>query len=192
MTCLVAIGGHTGTGKTTLAYGLQRTVNVLKKAIIVEDDQVRRELLRVDLRHTLCDEDYATSVSSAVVDEIKKRTMEALLHDIPVINASGFFAESSRQAVQKLAEGLHKKFIGLWLVAPVDVMKLRIAKRIRERQSLQQLTLEQGHASDADEAVIDKFGDIGSPESPQWNIMDASIPAQELLTTAAACISRSK
>ena len=184
MTSLIAIGGHTGTGKTTLAYGLLRTVGALNNAVIVEDDQVRRELLGVGLDRTLCDEDYMPSISAKVVEIIERRTTETLSRNIPVINASGFFTESSRQAVQKLAESLHKKFIGLWLVAPVDVMKARIAKRLDERRTGQRLTLEQGHASDADQTVLAKFGNLGLPQSPAWNIIDASVSAQDLLAAA--------
>lgn len=190
MAYLVAIGGHTGTGKTTLAYGLQRSVDSLKNAVIVEDDQVRRELLGADLNRTLGNEDYAPSVSEKVVDEIKRRTVEALMCDQSVINSSGFFAEPSRQVVQKLAEDLHKKFVGIWLIAPTEVMKERVSKRFLERQSLKQLTLEQGHASDADEAVIDKFGDLGLPESAEWIVVDSSVSAQELLNIVTKHISK--
>ncbi|MCL2470076.1 MAG: AAA family ATPase [Alphaproteobacteria bacterium] len=188
MTCLVALGGHVGTGKTTLAYGLRRTVGILKNAVVMDDDQVRREVLGVDLKYVFCDDDYTEAISARITGEIERRTVEALSRDIPVINASGFFTETARQAVQKLAEGLHKNFIGIWLIAPRHVMKERIVQRVLERQSLSQLVLERGHASDADEGVIGKFEDLGLPASPAWIVMDASISAQDLL--AAVCETR--
>ena len=184
MTHLIAIGGHTGTGKTTLAYGLQKSVPFLRSALLLDDDQIRREQLGFDLAHTLYDTAYAPSVSARVTEEITRRTITALKNAIPVINPSGFFAETSRKAIEQLAIDLGINFIGLWLVAPKETMKQRIAQRLNERKTLQTLALEQGHASDADETVIDKYGDIGTPQSPNWKILNATLPKESLLTAA--------
>lgn len=188
MSYLVAIGGHTGTGKTTLAYGLRRTVICLSEAVILDNDQVRREVLGADLKTVLQDKDYTPEVSAHVLDVIAQKTKESLLQKIPVINCSGFFFREEREALPALAVSSGAKLIGIWLVAPQAVMRERITKRLSERAKLETLSLEDGHASDACHGVIDKFGDIGVPEGDEWTILDASISADTLRARASLLV----
>lgn len=181
---LIAIGGHTGTGKTTLAYALRETSPILHGFIILEDDLVRRELLGASLADTLDDKAYTDEVSARVSASIEQRTLEALAQGTGVINASGFFSEAARPAIAKLAADHGSIFIGLWLIAPRAVMEERINRRLLEREKGIGLKVEDGHASDACVAVIDKFGDIGAPNDAQWHKIDAGQMKNEVLAAA--------
>ncbi len=181
---LIAIGGHTGTGKTTLAYALREALPILREAVILEDDLVRRELLGASLADTLDDKAYTDDVSARVSASIEQRTLEALAQGTSVINASGFFSEAARPAIAKLAADHGAIFIGLWLIAPRAVMEERINRRLIEREKGVELRVEDGHASDACVAVIDKFGDIGLPNDARWHTVDAACPKDEVLAYA--------
>lgn len=157
---------------------------ILHGAVILEDDLVRRKLLGASLADTLDDEAYTDEVSARVSALIEQRTVEALAQGTSVINASGFFSESARPAIAKFASAHGAIFVGLWLVAPRAVMEDRINQRLHERKKGVCLRPEDGHASDACVAVIDKFGDIGVPNDEQWHKIDARRPKDEVLAEA--------
>lgn len=189
MKILIAIGGHTGTGKTTLAYKLKKECPFLQESIIIEDDAVRRDILKIGLNKRLSDEDYSEEISGQVTKEIEKRTSHALSSKNPVINSSGFFSETTQKGVECMADAAGAKFVGLWLNASFDEMRKRIRKRVEERSDNKDLSLEKGHASDADEGVIDKFGNLPTPSS-LWHVINANISEEELLHVALETIQK--
>jgi adenylylsulfate kinase-like enzyme len=65
---LLAIGGHTGTGKSSLAHRLSAAVPFLREALVMDMDQVRREVLGYDLRVVMKPEDYSDEVTGRVRD----------------------------------------------------------------------------------------------------------------------------
>ncbi len=184
MPLLLAIGGHTGTGKSTLAHALRRECPVLRGAFVIDIDQARREMLGYDLKTVMKPEDYADEVTERARAQMDDKIAAALKEGRSVIDASGFFAENGREHIEKLASDYGADFVGLWLVVPLEAMKSRIEKRLAGRQKGVGLSLEEGHASDACLGVIDKFGDIGQPQSKAWTILDASGSAEEVLKKA--------
>ena len=136
MAVLLAIGGHTGTGKTTLAYRLRKECPALKTALIIEDDEIRRELLGIGLGQVMSDTDYSEDVSRNVLEDIKIKTAGALSSGISVINSSGFFSSAAQGAVEDMAKDASAPFAGLWLTASRPKMEERIAKRNKVNNSL--------------------------------------------------------
>lgn len=181
MTMLIAIGGHTGTGKTTLAYALREAYPRLADALIVEDDQIRREILAKTLREKMNNEDYHPDVTVRVRQKIDATIRQTLLSGRIVIDSSGFFIKEQRHAIEALAQECAATFIGLWLVAPRSVMEARIEKRMQEREEGANLSVEKGHASDACLGVIDKYGDLPLPTSNLWTVIDSEAPVDKLL-----------
>lgn len=178
---LIAIGGHTGTGKTTLAYALRDAFPFLHDALMIEDDQIRREMLARSLRERLNSEDYHPDVSIRVREKIDQTIQEALQKGQIVIDSSGFFKKEQRRAIEDLAQSCAVPFVGLWLVASRSVMEERIEKRMQERDDGHDLSVERGHASDACLGVIDKFGELPAPTSGAWTIIDSEAPIDKLL-----------
>lgn len=181
MTLLVAIGGHTGTGKTTLAYAMREAFPQLRDALVIEDDQVRREMLARSLREKLKNEDYHPDVTARVREKIDATIRKALESGRPVIDSSGFFKKEQRHGIEALAGLCAVPFIGLWLVAPRSVMEARIEKRMQERETCADLSVECGHASDACLGVIDKYGDLPLPASAAWTVIDSDLPIERLV-----------
>lgn len=186
---LIAIGGHTGTGKSTLAHRLLAVVPFLREALVMDMDQVRREVLGYDLRVVMKPEDYSDEVTGRVRDLMNGRIAAALGTGRNVIDASGFFPESERRNIENLAGRCGASFVGLWLIASRDVLEQRINKRLAEREDREVLSFEAGHASDACPGVLDKFGDIGVPESKSWTLLDASGTMEDVLGKAVECVS---
>lgn len=181
---LIAIGGHTGTGKTTLAFALGRECPFLKEALILDLDQVHREMLGLGLAVDMKPEDYAPEAMARVRSVIDEKVAEALRAGRNVIDASGFFEEASRESAEKLAESCDAHFAGFWLVASGETMRRRIEKRLMERKSGAALSVEKGHASDACAGVLEKFGDIGVPKSKNWFVLQADKGSKEVLDEA--------
>ncbi|HBM91180.1 MAG TPA: hypothetical protein DD400_04825 [Rhodospirillaceae bacterium] len=181
MTFLIAIGGHTGTGKTTLAYAMRQVCEPLAECLIVEDDQMRRASLVRSLREKMKPEDYGTEINQEIRGKLDATIRGALEEGLPVIDSSGFFKSSSRRHIEDLARECSVPFIGLWLVAPRSVMEERIRKRMEERDNGRDFSVEKGHASDACIGVIDKFGDLGVPASQAWITIDTEGTLEQTL-----------
>jgi predicted kinase len=180
----LAIGGRVGTGKTTLAYALKNTIPDLFQAEVLDGDVVRRELLGYDLRHIMQDADYTPEVTARVVTEIQRRAGAFLQRGTSVIEPSGFCAPEDRVNVEGFAKQCDAHFMALWLAAPDEVVLERINKRLAEREQLPTLCKEQGHASDACPAVLDKFAHLLPPEAgdPVWRTVQAQGDKATVLT----------
>ncbi|MDD2325109.1 MAG: ATP-binding protein [Alphaproteobacteria bacterium] len=168
---LLAIGGATGAGKTTLAYRLAKEHPAFKGALVVEGDQMRRKLLGYDLKTAMPPEAYTDEVSLRVRRGLDALILETLAEGRAVIDASGFWGEESRRAIEALAERGGASFIGLWLDVPRDELERRILKRLGERATASDLTIEKGHASDACLGVLDKFGVPLPPDTKSWTVL---------------------
>lgn len=184
MPYLIAIGGHTGTGKSTLAYALRRAVAASQRAVVMEEDHARRELLGYDLSVIMKPKDYTEEVTQRVRAFMDGEIMDALTKGQTVIDASGFFSEGGRQHIEALAVQYKARFVGLWLVAEESVLRERLEKRFAQRVKGGPLSLEEGHASDACPAVLDKFGELGVPTSKAWMLIKADGPAASVLEEA--------
>jgi len=169
---LIALGGLTGVGKTTLAYALQRDVVELREALIFDEDQVRRELRGHDLRITMTDADYAPEVTVKVRAHMDQLTRDALEKGITVIDSSGFWREAGRAHVAALAASCGVTFVGFWLYAPLDILEARIQRRLDERANLPVLSQARGHASDACPLVLQKQTNTTLPLAGEgWNLI---------------------
>ena len=175
MSLLIALGGPTGAGKTTLAYGLKRQVPWLAEALIVEGDQVRRQMLGYDLRYKMTDEDYTQEVTERVSSKLAEMIREALTQGRNVIDASGFWSAESRERIESLARSCRADFIGFWLDVPHDVLEARIIQRLAEREDSHELSVEKGHASDACLGVLSKYA-LLTAQKPEkgWILVPAS------------------
>lgn len=162
---LIAVGGLSGTGKTTLAHALAPDIGRAPGALHLRSDVLRKQLAGVSELERLPETAYTTAASAAVYAALGERAAVALSSGQAVIVDAVFARPGERAAIARIAEAAGVRFEGLWLETDPAVMSARVTGR-------------RGDASDADAAVVAKqlTYDLGAIE---WRRLDASAdPAQ--------------
>jgi aminoglycoside phosphotransferase family enzyme len=72
--CLVAVGGFSGTGKSTLALGLAPSVGAVPGAVVIRSDEIRKRLSSVSSLDRLGPEGYSSEMSERVYATVAERT----------------------------------------------------------------------------------------------------------------------
>jgi aminoglycoside phosphotransferase family enzyme/predicted kinase len=171
---LIAIGGLSGTGKSTLAYGLAPTVGRPPGARVLRTDVLRKRLAGVAPETRLPDSAYGSDMTVRVYAALYAAAGEALAAGRPVIADAVFADPAERAAIAEVAARAGVAFTGLWLEAPPEVLEARIAAR-------------SGDASDATVAVLRRqlgydLGRIG------WTRIDVGGDAEASLKQTRAAL----
>ena len=158
---LVAIGGLSGTGKSTLARALGGDLGPPPGARILRSDVLRKRLAGVAPESALPKEAYGRSSSRAVYGELERLAAQVLEAGFCGIADAVFAAASEREHIRAVAEEQAAGFDGLWLVLPEEGRVARVEGRVCD-------------ASDADAAVV-RAQSLRHPDSPlDWHILDAA------------------
>lgn len=156
---LIAVGGLSGTGKSTLARALAPGIGRAPGAVHLRTDEIRKRQAGVSLDAHLAPAAY-TAERSAYVYATMEDLAGAALHAGQAVIADAVFArEDERQAIQAAAAKTGTRFVGLWLEAPTPALETRLDRRT-------------GDASDADKAVLHRqlSYDLGNVT---WTKLDA-------------------
>lgn len=157
---IVAIGGLSGTGKTTLARALAPHLGSDPGAIHLRSDVERKVMQGVDPLQYLAEAAYAEEITEAVYTRLSDKAAAILAAGHSVIVDSGFREIWQREAIWRAAEDAGAKFYGLWLEAEPDQLIERVERRKND-------------ASDADADVVRQ--QIASVTPPaDWIRIDAS------------------
>lgn len=139
---LVAVGGLSGSGKSAVAKAIAPDFGGFPGAVIVRSDIERKRMFGVATEARLPAETYTQGVSDQVYALCRKRAGFALAAGRPVILDAVHANPEERAAARELAQMHGAAFTGLWLEAPADVLRQRVADRV-------------GDASDATPDVVD-------------------------------------
>jgi len=147
---LLAVGGLSGSGKTTMALRIAPDVGRAPGAVVVRTDVERKRLAGVALEERMPTGSYTPGSSARVYAAMLVRAERALRAGHSVILDAVFARPDERQAAEALAAKVGVPFEGLWLDIRKDEAQARIAART-------------GDASDATPAVVERqFGyDLG-------------------------------
>ena len=168
---LVAIGGLSGTGKSTLGAALAPQFGAVPGALHLRSDVERKRLFGVAPTERLGADAYRPTVNARVFHELNRRAKAALEAGHSVLVDAVFLRPEERTNIQAVADNLGVPFSGLWLSAPRDVLIERVTKR-------------SGDASDADAAVVElQLGRTTGPVS--WTPVEAGGPAEKVAVAAA-------
>lgn len=153
---LVAIGGLQGTGKSTLARAVAPELGAAPGALVLRSDELRKRLAGVAPETTLPGQAYTAAANDAVVATMCNQAAQALADGHAVVADSVFLRQAEREAISALTP--HSQ--GVWLTAPLAVLRARIAARRHD-------------ASDADIAVLEMTA-ARDPGKVTWLQLDAS------------------
>jgi uncharacterized protein len=157
---LVAIGGLSGSGKSTVAAALAPHLGGGAGARTLASDRLRKALLGVDVEARLPPEGYAKEVTCRVYGALEARAGALAGAGVAVVADAVFAVAAERARIEKASRGAGVPFRGIWLEAGPEVLRARVGAR-------------RGGPSDATVAVLERqLGyDLGEMT---WTRIDAS------------------
>ena len=168
---LIAVGGLSGTGKSTLASRLAPLTGGAPGARWLRTDVLRKRLAGVAPEKRLPPGTYTREASAAVYRRLTEEAARALGAGRCVV-ADGVFADpAERAAIAAVAQAAGARFLGLWLEAPQDVMSARVGART-------------GDASDADAGVVARQLAYEVGDVAPWHRTNAEGSPEEVLARA--------
>ena len=126
---LLAVGGLSGSGKTTLARALAPALGAPPGAVILRSDEIRKRLWGRAPTEKLPPEAYARASGEAVYEVLYNTARTCLAAGCAVVADAVFLQGHERRRIETVAREAGAKFRGVWLEAPPETLRDRIAGR---------------------------------------------------------------
>jgi aminoglycoside phosphotransferase family enzyme/predicted kinase len=171
---LIALGGLSGSGKSTIGREIAAGVGRAPGAVHIRSDIERKRMLKAPELEHLPPSAYRMEVTSRVFAALRDHAGIALRAGQSIIVDAVHLHPEERQLIEAVATDARAPFIGLWLEAPEPVLIARVTNRT-------------GDASDAMAEVValqlrQPVGEI------TWTRIDASGSVEQVAAAArAAC-----
>jgi aminoglycoside phosphotransferase family enzyme/predicted kinase len=167
---LIAIGGLSGSGKSSVAARLAPDLGPVPGARILRSDVLRKRQFGVPPESPLPASAYSETATQAVYRELCSKASTALRAGYCAIIDAVALRPEERKSFAAVAERAGVAFTGIWLDAPSQAMATRIGER-------------RGDASDASTSVLDRQlqVDIGPLD---WIRIEAGGGAEDTLRLA--------
>jgi uncharacterized protein len=140
---LIAIGGLSGTGKSTIAKRLAPLIGLRPGARILRSDIIRKRLCGVAPETRLPPDAYTAEMSRRVYDAVRDKATAALRSGYCAIVDAVSLAPEERNSFAAIAVEARVPFTGIWLSAPTESIAARLSSR-------------RGDASDATPEVLEQ------------------------------------
>jgi len=171
---LIAIGGRSGAGKSTVAAHLAPLVGAPPGAVLLRSDVIRKILWHHEPEERLGQDAYTEAATREVYRVLSVRAADLLRAGTSVIVDATFLSPDARGAIEVAAAGCGAGFTGIWLEAPTDTM----IERLRARR---------GDASDATVDVLNAQL-ARDPGVVGWSRVEAAAPAEAVAGRIAALL----
>jgi predicted kinase len=158
--CLVAIGGLSGSGKSTIAGALAPLLGAVPGAIVLRSDEIRKRICGVPILTRLGPEAYTSEITNTVYETLTERAGVTVRGGFTAIVDATFLRATDRQAIEALARADAVPFIGLWLEGPAETLRERLQHREHD-------------ASDADTTVL-RMQSTQDTGAITWHQLDSS------------------
>jgi len=175
-TCIVAIGGISGSGKTTIASELAKRV----PGVHLRSDAVRKHIAGISLLEQGSEEVYSDVMSEKTYNGLTERARHVLRAGYIVFVDAVFSSLKQREEIEELARSLSVPFVGIWCELPSEL-------------AMERVRLRKGDISDANEDVVAMQESILKESSPlgkpRWHHLNTSQQKQVSIDTAMKTIS---
>ena len=164
---LVAIGGLSGTGKSTIAAAVAGDLGIGAGARVLRSDVLRKQLFGKPPEQRLPESAYGMEVNRRVYAALEARAGALLAAGHSVIVDAVSARPEERAAIAAVARKAGAAFTGLWLEAPAATLRARIEARGKD-------------ASDATAEILRRqlSYDLGAID---WTRVDVSPPPDEVV-----------
>jgi len=164
---LVAIGGLSGSGKSTVARMLAPRIGTFPGAVHIRSDVERKRMFGVPFEAKLPPAAYTPEVTELVYTACWKRAALALEGGQTAIVDAVHAKEEEREALAALAVKMGVAFSGIWLDAPRATLRQRVSGRKND-------------VSDATPETIDRqlAYDLGKQD---FTTIDAGKPLEQVI-----------
>lgn len=168
---LIAIGGLSGTGKSTLARSL---ADRIAGAAMLRSDIERKLQFAVAETTRLSAEAYTPEATARVYRTLADKAATAITSGATVIVDAVFARSAERTTIEAIARAQNVAFVGLWLEAPQALQIARVEAR-------------RDDASDATADIVTRQStyDLGNLT---WHRIDASRSRDQTLAAALAVL----
>lgn len=165
--CCVAVGGLSGSGKTSLARALAPFIGTAPGAVHLRSDVIRKEMSGMTETERLPPSAYSGPATERVYALMIDRAREVLSRGHSVIVDAVFSKPAERAAFEAMATELAVTPQCFWMSAPEDTLKARVAARLHD-------------ASDATPAIVEQqmSYDLGTMS---WRQVDSRVALGDLI-----------
>ena len=171
---LVAIGGRSGTGKSSVAAAIAPHLGAMPGAVVLRSDVIRKRLFGREPTERLPPEAYAAEVGERVFAALAEQAAVMLAAGHSVVADGVYGRAGQREAIAAVAKARGVPFCGIWLDAPEAVLEARVEAR-------------KGDASDADAHVVRLQREIAD-EASGWRPVRADRPLADVAAEALAAV----
>jgi aminoglycoside phosphotransferase family enzyme/predicted kinase len=169
---LVAVGGRSGSGKSSVARSLAPALGAAPGAVILRSDEIRKRQAGLAPAERAPAEAYSPAADAAAFDELFALAEALLRAGRAVVLDATFLRPELRARAEAVARAAGTPFHGFWLDAPAGVLERRVAGR-------------RGDASDADVEVL--RAQLARDAGPMsWPVLDAARPVETIAQAALA------
>jgi aminoglycoside phosphotransferase family enzyme/predicted kinase len=172
---LIAIGGLSGSGKSTIAKALARKLGTERWTVVLRSDVIRKQLHGKAPTEPLPAAAYRPEVSAEVHRVLAERAGLLLEAGRSVILDATFLDLDQRAQAEAVAAASGLPFQGLWLQAEEAVLEARIGARSDDASDATAVVLERQRARD--------------PGAGSWTAIDAAGAPAAVAAAAFAALS---
>jgi aminoglycoside phosphotransferase family enzyme/predicted kinase len=171
---LIAIGGLSGTGKSSVAQALAPFVHPAPGAVVLRSDVERKSLFEVEPTERLSSDAYRPDVTKQVYDLLAGKARRIIAAGHSVVVDAVYAKPEERAAVAAAAAANGVAFSGLFLVADLSTRLTRIGSR--------RLDASDATAEFARQQESSSLGHI------TWQEIDAAGPLPDVVVRARAAV----